>query len=598
MSQNPIFLENIKKLSDKELYYGPILEDYTDNKYMQENDKDAVGLSGIETCNLSTSIILLSNISDMELIDELEKRSNIYNEISSSKMEGVPMLPFYLYYDFPHFSYLIQKVDIGLLCMRYRIVVIVGIESFYNFFQKIDVLKPNIIRGIDQNNITKIIEDLWMEKEERLYSYIKELKEYYHNNYNIIRQRIKQGQANICVLKNYYEPVKWKQFYQCLKGSLRNSKYNVTICNEKGPVFRTPEIYNLFLYKPDIVLQINKSRDGRFFQGEPVYLEEFRDLIFINWLQDFYPDFLDENYARSLCKNDFIYACYEKSALDEYSFPASNLIYNSILPADEKQFCIHDISDAEHKKYDCDISFAGMIMNEKQIIEYIFQTLSTLLSYENITDIVDEIFDMIENMYDGCSDSYIVGSENLKKHLSNIQKKFKVTIKVKMQIYRVLLVVEYNCFRKFILKQIADQKKYKILYYGATDLQIEGLIFGGYLCNPGELSKAMQCSRLTLQINPTATGSQRIAESLLTHTPVLIFKMKNDMYNISHYLKETEGICYFQNKKELLSQCNKLLNNENWRIEIAEKGYKKASSILSFDHMFLSLIEQINNKLI
>lgn len=584
-------------LSEKEMFFCSLeKEDF--KKKMDRELNEMKGEYNVDAINIE-SVILLVNEQRLDRILELERKSDWYNGALSENSEGFMMLPFYLYYDEDQFIKFVQDNDISTLCRKYRIVILVGMKNLEDFFCHLDVIYPNFVLGDNNKIISKKLSEIETEKGKILQHTVNELFVYYQTNEWDIKHRILSGSAKICILKNYFEPKRFKELYRQLKNSLEEVGYSVEINEERGAIFRTHELLNIYRHRPDIVFQINKTKNGRTYQGEALHLECFENLIYINWIQDVHPSVLNREYALSLKKNDFIFSLFDENILRKYGYPESNVIYGGIMPADEKNFCIHSLTKEEHEKYDYDLCFLGSIFDEEYAVKYIYSELLSYLSYNQIGKVCDALFEILEGMYNPHTQEYITGLKILSKYADQLQKDLQCDDLVRGYIERVFGVVRYNSLRKLILKQLAGQRKYKIILYGVYDVKIDGVDFGGFISNREEMSKAIQCCKALIQINSDATMNQRVVEGLLSHTMALVYKMnaEDDMSNIAHYLDEYEGICYFKSKKELLEKIELLLKNEEFREQITECGYQKAGKILTTDYVFCSMMENIQEKI-
>lgn len=595
MIHNADFQKNLTLLSMKELFFAPdSLHPATDSDVSVEQEDNVCNLEDIT----SKQIILLTNEQNLQKIMEIERRNDPYLGRMNGKA-NIPMLPLYLYYDETPFSSFMTKENLRSLYEHYRIVIIVGMKAFREFFMEMASLLPSLVLGNKEQEITLELQYIQQQKNIILNKMIEDVLVYYKQEENNIKKRIADKTPRVCVLKNSYEPPRFQGLYQQMKDSLERAGCQVNIVNERGPVFQTTEFVNIYHYRPDIIFQINKSRNGRTYLGHPLNLEHLPQLFYINWVQDIHPAVLNQEYARTLGDNDYIFTLFDKHVMERYGFEHKHVIYGGIMPADRKHFHTHAISPAEHERYDCDICFVGSIMTDAAVANFIYQSLKSHLTEDKINLVADSLFTMLERIYDSNTGKYHITAEALDENVSRLQEELELNDEARLNVYRVFSVVRYNSLRKLILLQLAATGKYKITLYSANDINIPGVNYGGFLDDPVELSKAMQCSKIIMQINPDATMNQRVAEGLLSHTMILVFDImgQSDMSSIHPYLQAEEGICYFQTKQELLMQCDFLLEDDAKREEVAEKGYRKASELLSTDAVFTGLLEKLRQKL-
>lgn len=596
MIQKTDYQKNLTLLFMKELFFAPdtINISMEQDNIARETETSTYNLEDIT----SQQIILLKNEQNLQTIMEIERRNDPYQGRVNGKA-AIPMLPLYLYYDETPFSSFIMKEDLTSLCEHYRIAIIVGMKAFRNFFNQMDTLLPSLILGDNDQVLSRELQHIGKEKSNILSKIIEDVALYYEQEKINIKKRIATGHPRICVLRNYYEPPRFQGLYRQMKYSLEQAGCQVEIINERGPIFRTTEIITIHHCRPDIIFQINKSRNGRTYLGQPINLEHLKPIYYINWIQDIHPAVLNREYALSLQDNDFIFSLFDEHVTAQYGFNKEHVIPGGIMPADKRHFHLHTISPEEHQRYDCDICFVGSIMTEEEVANFIYQTLAPYLAEDKINNVADALFAMLEHIYDANTGIYHITADALDNKVSRLQEELNLNDETCLNVYRVFSVVRYNSLRKLILLQLAARKKYRIILYGASDIGISGVDYGGFLDNPDELSKAMQCSKIIMQINPDATMNQRVAEGLLSHTMILVFEVmgQSDMSSIHPYLQKGEGICFFRTKQELYQQCDFLLKNDAKREEITEKGYQKALELLSTDAVFTGLLEKLRHKL-
>lgn len=589
--------EKLKLLSEKEYFYSSLTgEDFC--RCIDVSLRKAEAGCHIEDISVP-SVPLLVNELNLQRILEAEQKSDPYHGRLSGEREGLFISPFYLYYEEERFIQFVQNNDIRSLCQKYRAVILVGEEEFENYFCQLDVIIPTVICGDEGNWIEEKLLQIKQEKSKILIELAQEIYLYYKENGGAIKKRILDGSAKICIMQNDYEPDRFRMLYSMFKESVENFGYPVEICHERGSIFRTDDIIKLYQYRPDIVFQINKSRDGRTYQGEAMhYLDKMDNLIFINWVQDFHPQILDKEYAQSLKENDYIFSIFDERIMEAYEYPKEHLIYRGIMPANEKDFYLHSITEEEYKRFDYDICFIGTIMNEEVQKAFVYRELEPYLTQEQIAGVYDMLLVMRGNLYNARTQEYTTDMERQNHYIRQLKEKFEYCDAAEKYICRIFCVVRYNSLRKLVLQHLAAQKKYRVVLYGAYDIGIEGVAYGGMIAERSELSKALCCSKLVMQINPDATINQCVAEGLLSHTSILVYKVReeDDMSSISHYLKEQEGFLYFDSRQELIEKCDLLLSNSKLRKEIAERGYQKACEVLTADAVFGHLVKELKEK--
>ena len=365
--------EKLKLLSEKEYFYSSLTrEDFY--RCIDVSPYKAEAGWPIEQIS-APSVPLFVNELNLQRILEVEQNSDPYHGRLNGRREGFFVPPFYLYYEEELFIQFVQNNDIRSLCQKYRVVILVGMEEFENYFCQLDVIIPTIICGDEENQLEEKLAQIQQEKHKILIELAQEIYLYYKESGGVIKKRILDGNAKICIMQNDYEPARFRMLYSMFKESVEKFGYQVEICHERGSIFRTDDILKLYQYQPDIVFQINKSRDGRTYQGEVIhYLDKINNLIFINWVQDFHPQILDTEYAKSLRENDYIFSLFDERIMEEYGYPKQNLIYRGIMPASEKDFCLRSVTEYSVYILFCHIAILKFLLQPSDIIILHFYT--------------------------------------------------------------------------------------------------------------------------------------------------------------------------------------------------------------------------------
>lgn len=559
--------ENINILRNNPLYFGPSLEMECEEKV---NWKSMWG-----------RVLLFVNETDIIKLLHIEKETAYFS--SNVKVIGSYNLPLYLYFDRVKFEQLISKTDISDLCKIYRVVWIIGKADLEKFFLRRDVIFPEYIienSGSDIQNLIKKIYDNRTDINEKK----KEcLREYYTNNADLIRKRMKEGRGKILFPRYSYEPGRFQKFYELMKKEMEKIGYEIVIHKEEASVFSTNEIELLDEERPDAVFLINKCRSGEIWSGEAFEAKDFEGLYYINWLQDRMPNMMNNYFANNLQERDLIFSYFEFNYLKGYGYKYENIIDGGIQPVSEEMFRVRSLSEEEQQKYECDICMAGDVMTTERLIVHADTVLSKYLNREEVILVLEKMVDLTEDLFDSQTGDYYISEKMLCDARDDLQRKLGCSDTVAAVIFRVFFDARYMMLRRLIMKQIADTYMYKIYYYSTEDLEIPGIKYQGFLTDEEEMSKAYQAARVVMQICPNVTMSQRITEALFSGSVILANKMDagEDVCRYERYLEEGEGVYFFKNKEELLERLDYLVNNEEERKIIARKGTKKAMETLT-----------------
>lgn len=573
---------NICALENKSLYFGPRL--VKDNPVL-ENWQDKRGSS-----------FLIANNTDIVELLEIEKKTNPHGIMH--KTFAFRAVPLYLYYDTPNFERLISEKDITRLCEIYRIVWIIGKENLRKFFSRSDVIFPNfIIEDDDKKNITTFMH-IMLENRKREYDSRKlSLIKYYQENAENIKTKIENNTAKFLFPRYTYEPTRFKAFYDIVKIQLENLGYQVVINMEDDTIYNKSEVDLLYIERPDAVFLINKFRTGEIWSGELFRAEEFDGLYYINWLQDRIASAFSKFFPQKLRKRDVLFSLFDFNYLKQFGYKKNNIIDNGIQMVSDTVFKQRGLSKEDLEKYECDICFAGLVMTSEQMFAHIYHLLQGQINENDIIIVLEKAIDLVENIYDADSGNYIIQENMLYNIRDELHEKIRCSEQVSSIIFRTLIDIRYLSLRSLILQQLASTNKYKIYYYGESDIKIPGIIYRGYLSDEKELSKAFQASKVSLSICPNATMSQRIIETLLSGGLALVYKMPDDedVCNCNKYLKEGEGICYFRNKNELIKQLDYLINDKKSRENIIEKGQTRILETLTAENIIKNMILELKS---
>lgn len=592
MDNKEIFNLNKIAITKKEFFFCDTELNLTHNTSLIEGS--CININEIDY----TQVILLVNELDIDKILRIEHINEAIDESKDCRAEGTLTIPMYLYYDKDIFEQFVSSYDITDICKKYRMVIIVGETTLIKFFSQWDVITPTNIYGRNHEKVYDILQGILQEKTIQLQNMLAELITYYDEEEENILNRIRNKKQKICIMKYYYEHKRFKYLYRQFKVAAEKVGCEAKLCMERGNIYHTPDIVSVYVNRPDMVFQINKTRNGKNFVGQSLNLQYFDKLLYVNWIQDIHPAVLNAEYALALTNKDYVFSLFDKDVMDKYCFDSDKVILGGIMGADENNFCYHEISNKEHEMYDCDIAFAGTILTDEEVANFIYSLLSSCFNDEQIGVVADSVFEMIQSIYDADTGKYTVSADIYKK-IDLLQNEMEFDYNAKMNIHRVYSVVRYNSIRKLVMQQLAKSGKYKINLYGEYDINVPGVKFGGYIDDKVELSKALQCSKMVVQINPDASMNQRVIEGLLSHTMALVLQIEkgSDMSDIHNYLNEEEGICSFHSKQELFALCDMLINDNELREKIAEKGYKKAVNTLTTDAIFGSFIDELSKKI-
>ncbi len=593
--------ENLRLLAGKEHYYCSLQwEDFfgPDQGAAERENERTLAIRG----GTDPHTVLLANEQDVDYIVELAREIDDIPPEQEGRVEHVLQFPVYLYYDEEQFIRLVREQDLRPLCQMYRAVILVGGEALEDFFCRMGVIFPKAVIGDEDGWIGRKLQEIQTERVKLLQELWMEIFLYYRQNGEAIKKRVLEGRAKICVLKYYYESARSRNYYLQFKKSLEKLGYAVELCGEEDPIFIKSEIVSIYEHRPDIVFQINKRKDGFTYSGHSMYLDaRWDNLIYVNWMHDNYPQTLNAQYASSLGKRDYIFSFYDEWVMRQHGFSDAKVIYGGTTPADGDYFRIWDISEEEHRRFDCDIAYAVGSLDPDIWAVQIENLLGRWNDFEpaQIDRIREELLPFLEGMYDPATGKYITDQSQVRQYAEQVAAKLQCSGEQCRLIEHVLHMLQYHALRRMVVEDLAAQKKYRIVFYGNSDPEIDGVEYGGCLSDRAELSKALSCARLTLQITANSSINQCVAEGLLSHTPLLVYRMKQEdnWHSIESYLAEGEGFLYFDGTRELVEQCDRLLNDEALREEVAERGYRKARRLLTTDAVYGHLMEELQAKL-
>ncbi len=578
----------------KILYIGP---DWTQIPEPEEPVPDHGFDYNINDMPKSTAeISLLVNMTDIPYVLEFEQR----NRPSSFYKK-----PVYLYYDENIFSYILSHADLTPILQNHRFVLIVGKDNLNNLFQNLEIIFPMKIYEYNSDTIASNMQTLYMNRIHMEEQMIDALNLYYSEYKAEIYQRIIDRKATIAVLLYNNEPKAFQEYYEDMKAVWENMGYKVLLMGTSLPYSRTNSIYNCLLTKPDLVFQVNKSRDGAKIKGERLNLGKIRDLLVVNWIQDFTQHFFTDAALRKVTDSDFILSIFDRDFWKKYRHREENIIYNGIQGVSLPPVSEDEITWEDHQKYDCDINFSGSFLHEKYRENYILSHTERLIQkQEDLLLLMDLLEELKAHACDG--DVYRTDEDILYVLADRYREVTKCSDEIHKLILKIFYLMRYQEMRWRILKDLGQIQTARIHAYIVLGDEFTGygnIIFKEFIHDRKEFAKAIRCSKMTLQVNPDTMLNRRVGEACLCGSvPIMLRVQKgHDICGGWDVLGEFSSRNYFDSKEELTDNIRYFMEHQDALEEQKKIGKgivtRKLGKETVYTNVMLQIIEKVTGKL-
>ena len=590
MRNRNLELFSLKKI----IYLGP---DWTQISEPEEPMTDNGFEYNIDEMPESTAeISLLVNMTDIPYVLEFERR----NRPSSFYKK-----PFYLYYDENIFCYVLDNANLAPILLNHRFVLIVGEDNLNNLFQNLEIIFPRKIYEYDSNIIANKIQALYMNRIHMEEQMVNALNLYYSEYKTEIYHRIINRQATIAVLLYNNEPKAFQEYYEDIKAVWENMGYTVLLMGASLPYHQTNSIYQCLLTKPDLVFQVNKSRDGTKIKGERLNLIKIKDLLVVNWIQDFTQHFFTDAALRKLTDSDFILSIFDSDFWKKYPHKEENMIYGGMQGISLPSVPEDEITQQDHEKYDCDINFCGSLLHEKWRENYILSHTEGLIQKQEDLILLMTLLEELKTHACG-GDVYRTDEDILYVLADRYREITKCSDEIHKLILKILYLMRYQEMRWQILKDLGQSKTARVHAYivlGDDYTDYGNIIFKEFIHDRKEFAKALRCSKMTLQVNPDTMLNRRVGEACLCGSvPIMLRVQKgHDICGGWDVLGEFSSRNYFDSKEELTDNIHYFMERQD-ALEGQKKIGKgivtrKLSKETVYTNVMLQIIEKVTGKL-
>lgn len=590
MRNKNLNLFSLKKI----IYLGP---DWTQISEPKEPMADNGFEYNIDDMPESTAEIpLLVNMTDIPYVLEFEQR----NRPSSFYKK-----PVYLYYDEFVFAHILDCCDLAPILLNYRFVLIVGETSLNSLFQNLEIIFPMKIYEYDSDVIANKMQALYMNRIHLEEQMINVLNIYYTEYKAEIYQRIIDRKATIAVLLYANEPKAFQEYYEDIKEVWENMGYTVLLMGTSRPYSRTNSIYNCLLAKPDLVFQVNKSRDGAKIKGERLNLGKVKDLLVVNWIQDFTQHFFTDAALRKLTDSDFILSIFDRDFWKRFTHKEENILYGGIQGISLPHVSEDEITEEDHAKYDCDINFSGSLLHEKWRENYILSHTQGLIQKQEELILLMTLLEELKTH--ACTgDSYRTDEDILYILADRYREITKCSDKIHKLVLKIFYLMRYQEMRWRILKDLGQSHAVRIHTYtvlGEEYTDYGNIIFKEFIHDRKEYTKAIQCSRMTLQVNPDTMLNRRVGEACLCGSVPMMLRVQkgHDICGGWDILGGFSSRNYFDSKEELIDNVRYFLEHQEALEEQKKIGMgivtKRLSKETVYTNVMLQIIEKVSGKL-
>ncbi len=246
-----------------------------------------------------------------------------------------------------------------------------------------------------------------------------------------------------------------------------------------------------------------------------------------------------------------------------------------------------EISEADHQKYDCDISFVGSLYTEKCTYNEIENVLS-----DYTKGYIEGIVNAQQNVY-----GYNFIEDSLSKDIiESFQKELNILSSNDdyyddMSGYLADLFIGYKCTEQERINTISAISKYfnMDLYTNSDASMLPNVNYRGIADTNTEMPKIFKCSKINLNTTNRAIKSG-IPLRIFDIMGCGGFVISNYQPEIPEYFIPDTDIVLYDSIGDLLEKIDFYLKNDSPREQIARNGYEKVKTLHTFDNRLQQML--------
>lgn len=498
--------------------------------------------------------------------------------------------PIYLYYDREYFEILLRIIDFSEILAKKRFIILCERKNLEEFFLDFQVIMPTVI----DIRVEEVLIDIKNKKQIKIENTIKENKDYYNKNHNLIIDNIKNKKPRILFVTSLFTTA--LQYHtKNMERAARKAGYITDLLIEKSELHRSFQldfIIKINEFKPDIIFIIDHFR----FEYEITD----KSIVFISWIQDPMPNIMDKQTPLKLTNRDFIlnhFISWDK--FFEIGYDKTHIIEGPI-PANQDVYKKYNITKEEKQKYSCDIC----ILCHTSPVENYIENQIFYGENEDLNDKIKKVFYFYYDLVQNDLDMIFYDIEEFELFIENyfIQiYHFKLNKRI-IKFYATCMYQELNniIFRHCLVDCLieAGYTNIKLWGNGWSDEDKYLPYAMGKAENGETLSKIYQCSKIVLGHNLMTTAAARAWESIFSETLYLCnwIPPELDVTDIRTILKPEEFVM-FKGKEDLLSKVKYYLENEEERQRMIAIEKESALKKMTFDATCKRMLDVLKEQL-
>ncbi|MEG0962709.1 MAG: glycosyltransferase [Lachnospiraceae bacterium] len=588
------YRENKVLLSKYEYYYGDEIDRYDndENQLIWQDDKMIVLWCSNNYIVISFEVNQKRGTDkNLEIfINKFDVEELLYVEQSTYE-ENLFKEPIYLYYEQAFFLLLLRMEGTEKLLESKRFVFIIGAKGIQNICEDDQLLLPQSVYTTENSmEYYKTLFSPYLEKKQWEYKKLEtEVEEYYKNK----KAHKAEDAYSILFWACRFTTATQYHVRDCMKAA-QELGVRCKLLREKSDIHR---ITNISCYealnemKPDAIFMVDHVRT------------EFKlpkQLLCITWIQDPLETLMNPETPKQLGEKDIILSHFTTwKKFFKVGYQNYCTVLDAPIPANDKIYEQHQLSQEEIKWYQCDISFVCHAADdEKYLKNYIKQVdpqtqllLKALflnykyMVYQNGIFFYsqEEFVQYIEKFLEELEAEGLLGTEAIKRVAGDMQ-----------------LWYNQRVFRSVLVDWLLDAGYHNIKLWGNDWCEKEKYkeFAMGPAKNGETLSKIYQASKINIGNNILTTAAARVWECMLSGG----FYLSNwipeeaDITDIRKIVKFGEEVDFFCNKKEFLDKIAYYLSHEEERKNMIEIGRKAALEKMTYKKLMEKVVTVLKEK--
>lgn len=253
-----------------------------------------------------------------------------------------------------------------------------------------------------------------------------------------------------------------------------------------------------------------------------------------------------------------------------------------VLAADTEYYDNVTLSDADYKRYGCDISLVGRLY--KSDFAYLCRPLP-----QYWRGYLEGVASAQSGIYGG----YILGEMINDNLMAELNKAYRSASGGRASVLKEELEFAMNCEitgrERYMAAALLSGRHQVNIYTDETDARLANVHFGGYLDYYSQMPKAFKACRINLNIS---------LKAIQTGIPLRVFDvlgcggflLTNWQQEIAENFVDGEELVMYSDMQDLAAKAGYYLAHEEKRLAIAQAGYKKVKEVFTFDRQLERIV--------